>query len=52
MKLFHDHETAAYFGKETIYNKVKQKYYWLTLKSDVEIYVKTCDQCQRREKSI
>ncbi len=52
MKLFHDHETAAHFGKETTYDKVKQKYYWPTLKSDVEIYVKTCDQCQRREKSI
>src|SRR6266542_4884927 len=37
--------------KETTYDKVKQKYYWLTLKSDVEMYVKTCDQCQRREKS-
>ncbi len=52
MKLFHDHETAAHFGKETTYDKVKQKYYWPTLKTDVEIYVKTCDQCQRRGKSI
>jgi hypothetical protein len=50
MRLYHDHETAAHFGKETTYDKVKNKYYWPTMKTDVEIYVKTCDQCQRRGK--
>ena len=50
MRLYHDHETAAHFGKETTYDKVKNKYYWPTIKKDVETYVKTCDQCQRRGK--
>ena len=52
MKLqYHDHETAAHFRKETTYDKVKDKYYWPTIKSDVETYVKTYDQCQRKGKS-
>src|ERR1043165_5746986 len=51
MRLYHDHETAAHFGKETTYDKVKNKYYWPTIKSDVKIYVKTYDQCQRKGKS-
>ena len=51
MKIYHDHKTAAHFGKEITYDKIKNKYYWPTLKLDVEIYVKTCDQCQRRGKS-
>jgi hypothetical protein len=51
MKLYHDHETAAHFGKETTYDKVKNKYYWPTMKLNVETYVKTCNQYQRRGKS-
>ena len=52
MKLYHDHETAAHFGIDTTYDKIKEKYYWPTMRKDIEIYVKTCDQCQRRGKSI
>ena len=36
IKLFHDHETAAHFGKETTYDKVKEKYYWPILKSNIK----------------
>jgi len=36
MKLFYDHETAAHFGKETTYDKVKEKYYWPILKSNIK----------------
>lgn len=51
MKLFHDDETAAHFGKDTTYDKIKEKYYWPTIRPDIETYVKSCDKCQRRGKS-
>jgi hypothetical protein len=50
MQLFHDHEISAYFGIETTYNKVKEKYYWKGMKKNIEEYVKSCDRCQRRGK--
>ncbi|GET53863.1 transposase family protein [Rhizophagus irregularis DAOM 181602=DAOM 197198] len=38
-----------HFGISTaIYEKVKEKYWWKNMKRDVEKYVKSCDNCQRR----
>src|SRR6266487_4986376 len=48
--LLHDHPISAHFGIEKTYRKAKERYFWPTLKQDVELYVKTCDQCQRRRK--
>lgn len=34
-------------GRTLAYCTFSQGYYWLTMKKDVESYVKKCDQCQR-----
>ncbi|GET62386.1 DDE-type integrase/transposase/recombinase [Rhizophagus irregularis DAOM 181602=DAOM 197198] len=34
------------------YNRIKDGYYWKGMKKDVEAYVKSCNNCQRRGKPI
>jgi len=50
MYMMHDHPTSAHFGVKATYNKVKEKYNWKGMLKDIETYVKSCDQCQRRGK--
>ena len=50
MYLVHDHELASHFGVRATYDNIKDKYYWKGMMRDVEIYVKSCDKCQRRGK--
>jgi len=52
MYLFHDHELSAHFGIQTTSEKIKERYYWKGMQKDIETYVKSCDQCQRRGKPI
>jgi Integrase zinc binding domain len=40
--LMHDHPTAAHFGIESTYNRIKEKYWWKGMRKDIEAYVKTC----------
>ena len=51
MYLFHDHEISAHFGIQTTYEKIKERYYWKGMLKDIETYIKSCDQCQRRGKT-
>ncbi|GET54049.1 DDE-type integrase/transposase/recombinase [Rhizophagus irregularis DAOM 181602=DAOM 197198] len=48
MYMMHDHELSAHFGIQATYEKVKEKYWWKNMKRDIEKYVKSCDNCQRR----
>ncbi len=50
MYMLHDHPISAHFGRKATYEKVKERYWWKGLRDDVELYVKSCDRCQRREK--
>jgi len=44
----HNHETAGHFGEEATYGRIKDRFYWKNMKSDIKNYVKACDVCQRR----
>src|SRR5215475_9182359 len=48
--IFHDHETAGHFGINATHEKVRKRYYWKNMKQDIEEYIRTCNQCQRRGK--
>ncbi|GBC28728.2 retrovirus-related Pol polyprotein from transposon 412 [Rhizophagus irregularis DAOM 181602=DAOM 197198] len=48
MYMMHDHKLSAHFGIQATYEKVKEKYWWKNMKRDIEKYVKSCDNCQRR----
>ena len=50
MYLLHDHELSAHFGIRATQEKAKEKYYWKGMDKDIEEYVKSCDQCQKRGK--
>src|SRR3954462_5033878 len=52
MYLIHDHELSAHFGIRATQNKAREKYYWKNMDKDIENYVKSCDQCQKRGKPI
>src|SRR6266511_1600895 len=50
MYLLHDDPTGAHFGTNIMLAKIRQKYYWPGMMKDVETYVRSCYQCQRRGK--
>jgi hypothetical protein len=52
MYIAHDIELSGHFGIEATYERIKDKYYWDGMKRDIEIYVKSCNSCQRRGKPI
>ncbi len=41
----HDDPLGGHFGIEKTRELIARKYYWLTLRRDVEAYVKGCDVC-------
>ena len=43
--MLHDHPMSAHFGVERTVTKAKEKYYWPKMRKDIEIYIKSCDQC-------
>jgi hypothetical protein len=52
MFMMHNHELAAHFGIKATQEKVKERYYWKNMLKDIEVYVKSCDNCQRRGKPV
>jgi hypothetical protein len=48
--LMHDHQLSAHFGVTTTRERVKEKYFWPGMDKDIEDYVRSCDNCQRRGK--
>ncbi len=42
---YYDDPLADHFGIEKIRELIARKYYWPTLRTDVESYVKGCDVC-------
>ena len=52
MYIAHDHELSGHFGIDATYNRVKERYYWKGMRKDIEAYVKSCNNCQRRGKPV
>ena len=44
----HNHPTGGHFGKDAVFRKISERYYWKGMSKDIEEYVKKCDSCQRR----
>ena len=42
---FHTGMLGVHMGIQTVFEKLKERYYW----KDVKEYIKTCDICQKRE---
>ena len=42
----HDHPLAGHYGPEHTFKAISNKYYWPTMKKDIESYCTTCTRCQ------
>src|SRR6185436_10688235 len=51
MKIMHDQPTAGHLGIESIYNKIKEKYYWNQMYDDIKEYIRTCDRFGKPERN-
>ena len=56
VKEYHSNVTSGHSGISKTCSRIKEKYYWPTLKRDVENFIRHCDSCQRyklvRKKSL
>ena len=46
--MFHNDPTAAHFATDTMFEKIRTRYYWPQMYEDICSYVRSCDACQRR----
>ena len=46
------HDELGHTGTHRTYTKLKRLFYWKCLKPSVEKHIKTCYQCQRRNKQV
>src|SRR4051812_42759189 len=49
--MMHNDPTSGHFSADTMFTKIKARYYWPQYYEDIKEYVKTCDACQRRGRS-
>jgi hypothetical protein len=44
------HDNMGHFGKDKSYNPLKNDYYWLNMRKDLEeAYILSCSECQRNK---
>ena len=46
----HKHPTTGHLGTDAMYYKIAERYYWDQMYWDVQEYVRTCEECQKRLK--
>jgi hypothetical protein len=46
--MFHNDPTSAHFATDTMFEKLRSRYYWPQMYEDIRSYVQKCDACQRR----
>ena len=49
--MMHHDPTSGHFAAETMFNKIRDRYYWPQMFEDIRNYAKSCDACQRRGKA-
>lgn len=49
LQLAHDHRTSGHLGRAKTVDKVRQSYFWVNYRRDVEDWVRSCVKCQRRK---
>lgn len=52
LKSYHDALTGGHQGQERTYEAIRLKYFWPKMFSDIQTYVKTCEECQRAKRYI
>ena len=44
---FHDHASAAHFGRNRTYSRIAKRCFWPNMHRDIETYIRSCDLCSR-----
>src|SRR6266508_3267303 len=52
LSLAYEHPLSGHFRLEATLSKLKERYYWPKMKDDIKSYIQTCDQYQRRGKTV
>jgi len=47
----HDSATGGHLGRDKTIEQMKRRFTWSKMDQDIELYVKTCEQCQRNKPS-
>jgi len=47
----HDSATGGHLGRDKTIEQMKRRFTWSKMGQDIELYVKTCEQCQRNKPS-
>ena len=47
----HDSATGGHLGRDKTIEQMKRRFTWSKMNQDIELYVKTCEQCQRNKPS-
>lgn len=47
LHIFHDHISAAHFGKNRTYTNIANRCYWPNMQKDIAQYVRSCELCAR-----
>jgi len=46
--MMHNDPTSAHFSTDTMFDKIRKRYYWPQMYENIKDYIKACDSCQRR----
>jgi hypothetical protein len=49
IRLHHEPELAGHLGPARTFERLRQKYYWPTMRRDVDAYIKGCMKCQKHK---
>ncbi|CAF5068724.1 unnamed protein product, partial [Rotaria magnacalcarata] len=44
---YHDHPTAAHFGVNRTWLKMRTICYWFNMKKDIHDYIRSCEKCAK-----
>ena len=48
--MMHNDPSAGHFSTDTMFDKIRSRYYWPQMYENIRQYVQSCDACQRRGK--
>ena len=49
LEMYHSSTIGGHSGINRTYNRLKEKYFWENLKSDIQNRIKKCEDCQRNK---
>ena len=45
LRVFHNHPTAAHFGRDRTFDKIKRRAFWPHMYADIRKHIRSCEEC-------